>query len=191
MSTLPSTNEQPIVNEFWPQVLALLRAGVPKPSFDTWLRDTAGALDGGDTVTVTAPNNFVVEMLELHLDNAIRETCAEVAGRSVDVVYRAQLVDFETGQILDAPPKLVELDDEGMAAWLATIGDYRPEWTVRTYGTQRIAKFAARMFGERGKDSPDDYVKHPIRMLVRNLRDGLAVEQAVVHPRILDIGSAR
>ena len=129
--TVNTSTTVPPVKEFWPQVLAELRERVPGPTFHSLLEDTTGEI-GGNTVTVTAPNSYVVDMLDRHLGDGIKQTCAQVAGGPVDVVYidrQAQVFDFDTGEVLGPPPRLDELDDEGMAAWLSSIGDRHPQWT--------------------------------------------------------------
>ena len=184
----------PPVKEFWPQVLAELRERVPGPTFHSLLEDTTGEI-GGNTVTVTAPNSYVVDMLDSRrLGDGIKQACAQVAGGPVDVVYinrQAPVLDFDTGEVLGPPPRLDELDDEGMAAWLSSIGDRHPQWTVSTFGAKRVAKFAATMFGERGDSKPDDDIEHPVRVLVYYLKQDVELEARLARPRILDIGSAR
>ena len=84
--TVNTSTTVPPVKEFWPQVLAELRERVPGPTFHSLLEDTTGEI-GGNTVTVTAPNSYVVDMLDRHLGDGIKQTCAQVAGGPVDVVY--------------------------------------------------------------------------------------------------------
>ena len=163
---------------------------VPKPSFDTWLQDTTGRFEG-DRFLVTAPNSFVAEMLERRMYSVIAQAVEAVVGDGVAVEFRAQVVDFETGEVLD-PPKLADMDDDALCQWLASLGDFNPEWTLYHFGARRIIRFAARMFGEYGDARPDDAIKHPVRILVYNLKQDMAREQALaLRPRILDIEDAR
>ena len=52
------------IDALWDQVLSQMEKKVSKPSYETWLKSTKAASLKGDTLTVTAPNEFARDWLE-------------------------------------------------------------------------------------------------------------------------------
>ena len=52
------------IADLWDKVLINIEKKVSKPSFDTWLKITKAHMLQGDTLIVTAPNEFARDWLE-------------------------------------------------------------------------------------------------------------------------------
>ena len=56
-----------------PGVLANIEKKISKPSFETWLKSTKAHSLQGDTLTVTAPNEFARDWLEERYSHLISD----------------------------------------------------------------------------------------------------------------------
>jgi chromosomal replication initiator protein len=74
-------------SQIWQAVLGELQLQVTGPIFTTYLRDTAGARFDGQTFTVAAPSDFVVEQLAGKLRPLLTHTLASVTGEPVDLAF--------------------------------------------------------------------------------------------------------
>ena len=52
------------ISDLWNSILANVEQKVSKPSFDTWLKSTKAHSLQGDSLVVTAPNEFARDWLE-------------------------------------------------------------------------------------------------------------------------------
>ena len=52
------------IADLWNQTLSNIEKKISKPSFDTWLKSTKAHVLQGDTLIVTAPNEFARDWLE-------------------------------------------------------------------------------------------------------------------------------
>ena len=87
-------------------MLADLQLQLPRPTFDTWLKPTAGVAFQGDRFIVVAPTPFAVEWLERRMFHALQSTLERAAGRGLQL----QLQTLEAHNGDDAP---VGDDDQG------------------------------------------------------------------------------
>ena len=74
----------------WAAILGALEVRVARPTFDTFLRDTQGAMLENDHLTVWAGSPFIVEYCEKRLINTVREAASVVARRSIAVTFVVQ-----------------------------------------------------------------------------------------------------
>ncbi|MEX2430729.1 MAG: DnaA N-terminal domain-containing protein, partial [Dehalococcoidia bacterium] len=71
----------------WEAALGRLQLAVPRPSFDTWLRDTEGVALGENTLAVRVPTAFTAAWLEQRLHGLIEDTVSTVAREQVSVSF--------------------------------------------------------------------------------------------------------
>ena len=104
-----SIQADPDARSLWRAVLADLQLQLPRPTFDTWLKPTAGVAFQGDRFIVVAPTPFAVEWLERRMFHALQSTLERAAGRGLQL--RLQTLEAHNGD--DAP---VGDDDQGNPA---------------------------------------------------------------------------
>ena len=71
--------------EVWERVLDDLQIQVTRPTFETWLKQTAGVAVSDDAFVVGAPNAFVAEMLEQRMSSLIAQAVERQVNRRLDV----------------------------------------------------------------------------------------------------------
>ena len=71
--------------EVWERVLDDLQIQVTRPTFETWLKQTAGVAVSDDAFVVGAPNAFVAEMLEQRMSSLIAQAVERQVKRRLDV----------------------------------------------------------------------------------------------------------
>ena len=101
-----SIQADPDARSLWRAVLADLQLQLPRPTFDTWLKPTAGVAFQEDRFIVVAPTPFAVEWLERRMFHALQSTLERAAGRGLQL--QLQTLAAHNG---DDPP--VGDDDQG------------------------------------------------------------------------------
>jgi chromosomal replication initiator protein len=110
----------------WEATLGRLQLNLPKPSFDTWLRDTQGlALDDG-ALTVGVPTTFTAAWLEQRLHGLIEDTVSSIAQGPLTVSYH---VRGTVGGSANTPPVPAQLATSASAAPVAQISNSALTWT--------------------------------------------------------------
>ena len=104
-----SIQADPDARSLWAAVLADLQLQLPRPTFDTWLKPTAGVAFQGNRFIVVAPTPFAVEWLERRMFHALQSTLERAAGRGLQL--QLQALEAHNG---DDPP--VGDDDQGNPA---------------------------------------------------------------------------
>ena len=72
----------------WNAVLGDLQLQVPRPTYETWLRDTSGLQLNESLLTVEVPTPFAMEWLERRMYHLIQTTAQKVIGRPVEVHFQ-------------------------------------------------------------------------------------------------------
>lgn len=85
-------NHQPpmtelLANRLWEAALGQLQIQVPRPTFDTWLKETVGLTIDEDRLVVGAPTAFAAEWLGKRMPTLIEETVEHVARRPLEVQF--------------------------------------------------------------------------------------------------------
>ena len=104
-----SIQADPDARSLWAAVLADLQLQLPRPTFETWLKPTAGVAFQEDRFIVVAPTPFAVEWLERRMFHALQSTLERAAGRGLQL--QLQVLEADSG---DEPP--VGDDDQGNPA---------------------------------------------------------------------------
>ena len=74
-------------NRIWQAALGQLELEIPRPNFETWLKDTSAQSLDGDTLVVATPSAFAAEALEQRLSAIISRVVERVARRSLSVEF--------------------------------------------------------------------------------------------------------
>ena len=82
-------------HSLWHSVLGNLQLQVPRPSFDTWLKDTAGFPGEDGAFVVCTPSPFVAEMLERRMYCLIGDALEKITGERPEVRFT---VAYSQGQ---------------------------------------------------------------------------------------------
>ncbi|AEK87155.1 chromosomal replication initiation protein [Bacillus amyloliquefaciens XH7] len=73
--------------DLWNQALAQIEKKLSKPSFETWMKSTKAHSLQGDTLTITAPNEFARDWLESRDLHLIADTIYELTGEELSVKF--------------------------------------------------------------------------------------------------------
>ena len=84
-----SRQADPDARSLWAAALADLQLKLPRPTFETWLKRTAGAAFQGDRFIVVAPTPFAVEWLEQRMFHALQSALERAAGRGLQLQLQA------------------------------------------------------------------------------------------------------
>lgn len=77
----------PDARQMWQAVLGELQLQVPRPSFETWLKDTVGLRLNNGSLTVGARTPFAIEWLEKRIYALVEQTVEAVAARPLEVDF--------------------------------------------------------------------------------------------------------
>ncbi|PLR88789.1 chromosomal replication initiator protein DnaA [Bacillus halotolerans] len=73
--------------DLWNQALAQIEKKLSKPSFETWMKSTKAHSLQGDTLTITAPNEFARDWLESRYLHLIADTIYELTGEELSIKF--------------------------------------------------------------------------------------------------------
>ena len=94
-----SIHADPDARSLWAAVLADLQLQLPRPTFETWLKPTAGVAFQGDRFIVVAPTPFAAEWLERRIFHTLQSALERAAGRGLQL--QLQALEAHSG---DEPP---------------------------------------------------------------------------------------
>ena len=106
----------PEASQLWHTVLADLQMQVPRPTFETWLKPTAGmVIENGDAevMVVMVPTRFALEWLEKRLYLSMQRTLVKVAGRPLELQLRVRAAGSSGGE--EEPSQEVQGPSDGAA----------------------------------------------------------------------------
>ncbi|WP_174734646.1 chromosomal replication initiator protein DnaA [Mesobacillus harenae] len=75
------------IADLWNKALANIEKKISKPSYDTWLKSTKAHSLQGDTLTITAPNEFARDWLEERYSQLIAGILDEITGEELSVRF--------------------------------------------------------------------------------------------------------
>jgi len=90
--------------QIWQAALGQLQLQVPRPSYQTWLKETVGLSLEDGCLTVGVPTPFAAEWLEKRLYALIEETVERVARRPLEVRFRVSREPGPPARLWEAPP---------------------------------------------------------------------------------------
>lgn len=128
--TILDTNS---ASQVWTAALGQLEVEIPRPNFETWLRNTSALSVGDGVLVVTTPNAFTAEMLEKRLSGSIERAVEQVAHQPLEVRFTVRNSDsYGTWESPDAPAAR-DNRSEREDSQRARTSRFRPEFTFERY----------------------------------------------------------
>ena len=93
------------ISDLWNNALANIEKKISKPSFETWLKSTKAHSLQGDTLTVTAPNEFARDWLEERYSQLIAGILYDITGEELGVKFIIPQNQSEIEDDLPIPQK--------------------------------------------------------------------------------------
>lgn len=119
--------------EVWRAVLGDLQLQLPRPTFETWLKQTEGLDFQDDFFVVEAPSTFAVEWLERRMYHALQKTLEKVTGRFLQLRLQvtSETVAYEVEQA--APPPDIIDQGEPVASPLFKFRPFNPKYSFESF----------------------------------------------------------
>lgn len=76
--------------QLWEQVLAKLKVRLSRPTFETWIKNATIESLNSQSLTLIAPNVFVMNHLQKHYLNLIGDVVQEIVGNSLEIHLTSQ-----------------------------------------------------------------------------------------------------
>ncbi|MDP6226849.1 MAG: chromosomal replication initiator protein DnaA [Dehalococcoidia bacterium] len=95
--------------EVWRAVLGELQLQLPRPTFETWLKQTVGISSDERSIVVEVPTPFAVAWLERRMYQSIQKTVEKVTRRPLDVQFQVK-----TGAVAQFAEPQMASGDSGM-----------------------------------------------------------------------------
>ena len=81
---------EPTTKEVWKAVLGELQLQLPRPTFETWLKQTEGVSCDGQSLVVEVPTPFAVAWLERRMYQSIQKTVEKITQQPLDVHFQVK-----------------------------------------------------------------------------------------------------
>jgi chromosomal replication initiator protein len=118
------------IEDLWNSTLTNIQTKISKPSYETWLKTTKAHSLQGDSIVVTAPNEFARDWLEERYSHLISDTLYEITGEELGVKFIIPQNQIEDEKTIPIPPKK-EQKDEYHADFPLTM--LNPKYTFDTF----------------------------------------------------------
>ena len=147
---------EPTSNEVWRAVLGELQLQLPRPTFETWLKQTDGISLDGQTLVVEVPTPFAVAWLERRMYQSIQKTVEKITHQPLDVQFQvkrcANQPTVETPNV-GLPPASSNGDGQGATSDgpPSRFPNLNPKYTFGTFvvgSSNRLAYSAAQAVSE-------------------------------------------
>ncbi|MFC0273059.1 chromosomal replication initiator protein DnaA [Metabacillus herbersteinensis] len=100
------------ISELWSKALTEIEKKISKPSFETWLKSTKAHALQGDTLTITAPNEFARDWLESRYLHLIADTIYQLTGEELMIKFIIPQNQQDDHFMPKSPIKQVNRHDE-------------------------------------------------------------------------------
>ncbi|EHL78692.1 chromosomal replication initiator protein DnaA [Bacillus smithii] len=100
------------IEDLWNKALASIEKKISKPSFETWLKSTKAHALQGDTLIITAPNEFARDWLEGRYSQLIAGVIYELIGEELEIKFIIPQNQEEKDYDIPVPKKVQHKDDE-------------------------------------------------------------------------------
>ncbi|ALC83203.1 MULTISPECIES: chromosomal replication initiator protein DnaA [Bacillus] len=100
------------ISELWNKALEKIEGKLSKPSFETWMKSTKAHSLQGDTMTITAPNEFARDWLNSRYLGLVAETIFDLTGEELAIKFVIPQNQEEQNIAPKAPIKNMPKDDE-------------------------------------------------------------------------------
>lgn len=75
------------IADLWDNALALIEKKISKPSYETWLKSTTAYALQGNSLIVTAPNEFARDWLDERYSSLISDVLYEIIGEKLEIKF--------------------------------------------------------------------------------------------------------
>ena len=116
--------------EVWRAVLGELQLQLPRPTFETWLKQTEGVSCDGSSFVVEVPTPFAVAWLERRMYQSIQKTVEKITQQSMDIQFQ---VKNGSGQRA-AGPLMVSRESESLVE-----DDFSPASIARSHSVPNLS----------------------------------------------------
>ena len=82
--------KEPTTREVWRAVLGELQLQLPRPTFETWLKQTEGISCDGSSFVVEVPTPFAVAWLERRMYQSIQKTVEKITQQPLDIQFQVK-----------------------------------------------------------------------------------------------------
>ena len=82
--------KEPTTREVWRAVLGELQLQLPRPTFETWLKQTEGISCDGSSFVVEVPTPFAVAWLERRMYQSIQKTVEKITHQPLDIQFQVK-----------------------------------------------------------------------------------------------------
>ncbi|MDM5296602.1 chromosomal replication initiator protein DnaA [Bacillus pumilus] len=97
--------------DLWNKALQNIETKLSKPSFETWMKSTKAHSLQGDTLTITAPNEFARDWLESRYLHLIADTIYELTGEELSIKFIIPQNQNEEEAMPKSPIKRISRED--------------------------------------------------------------------------------
>ncbi len=119
--------------EVWRAVLGDLQLQLPRPTFETWLKQTEGIDFQNDIFVVEAPSTFAVEWLERRMYHALQKTLEKVSGRFFELrlQVKSEAASYAVEQAV-TPPEITD-QTSPVATPLFEVRSFNPKYSFESF----------------------------------------------------------
>jgi chromosomal replication initiator protein len=118
------------IDDLWSKALSEIEKKISKPSFETWLKSTKAHSLKGDTLVITAPNEFARDWLESRYQHLIADTIYELTGEELSIKFIIPQNQHEEDYEIPSARKVKKSDDEP-SEWPQNM--LNPKYTFDTF----------------------------------------------------------
>lgn len=118
------------IADLWNAALSNIEKKISKPSFDTWLKSTKAHSLQGNSLVITAPNEFARDWLEERYSQLISGILYEITGEELTVKFIIPQNQNEIEADMPIPPKNTKKEDEHVELPLNMLN---PKYTFDTF----------------------------------------------------------
>ncbi|MGE6630730.1 chromosomal replication initiator protein DnaA [Bacillus sp. NPDC077027] len=97
--------------DLWNKALLKIETKLSKPSYETWMKSTKAHSLQGDTLTITAPNEFARDWLESRYLHLIADTIYELTGEELSIKFIIPQNQDEEEAMPKSPIKKMSKDE--------------------------------------------------------------------------------
>lgn len=100
------------ISELWSKALEEIEKKISKPSYETWLKSTKAHGIKGDTLTITAPNEFARDWLESRYLHLIADTIYRLTGEEFVIKFIIPQNQKDDQFIANSPTRQIDNNDD-------------------------------------------------------------------------------
>ena len=123
-------------SSLWTAALGQLEVQIPRPSFETWLKNTSAIVADDGALVISTPNTFTAEMLEQRLAEPIERVVEQVANEPMPIRFAVKNDSALEFASADSERQPGEAEDDEQASPKASRSGrsrFNPDYTFANY----------------------------------------------------------